>query len=260
MAPGEPDLLAIDLTLLALAYANVLFWRESIPPLPSSWRSLGVLPAAWYANVAIPLYQFFVLRWLWWFCGWCCVLWRLSRLKLHLLPTHPDSLGGLGVINVAHARFAAIMVPLSLVMASHIGLRIAFQHHALHDYKLTIIAILGVSLVMMLPLLTFTGKLLVARNEGLVDYGAFASGYARAFARKWFTGESGSCRGTRQWRHPVARGHAEQLSRRTEDGIFMWNRDVLVPYVLSAALPLAPLVLTEIPIDQLLRRVLEMLG
>ena len=47
----------------------------------------------WYGLVALPVYQFLIYRWSWRLLTWAVFLWRLSRIRLHLVPTHPDLAG-----------------------------------------------------------------------------------------------------------------------------------------------------------------------
>jgi hypothetical protein len=48
------------------------------------------LAGQWYLIVCLTLFRFLMVRWLWRLGFWCFFLWRLSRLDLHLVPTHPD--------------------------------------------------------------------------------------------------------------------------------------------------------------------------
>jgi hypothetical protein len=56
----------------------------------------------WYWMVCMPLFRFLLLRWLWRLALWCVFLWRVSRLELRLVPTHPDRAGGLGYLELVH--------------------------------------------------------------------------------------------------------------------------------------------------------------
>jgi hypothetical protein len=54
----------------------------------------------WFVYVSLPVYQFMLFRWLFRIFVWSRFLWQVSRLDLHLVPTHPDRADGLGfVIN-----------------------------------------------------------------------------------------------------------------------------------------------------------------
>jgi hypothetical protein len=61
---------------------------------------LHLSPAGlWYQFVAIPLVQFFLLRWLWRLAIWTMFLWDVSRLRLNLLATHTNMAAGLGFLG-----------------------------------------------------------------------------------------------------------------------------------------------------------------
>ncbi|MFM7448698.1 MAG: hypothetical protein ACKO24_08885 [Leptolyngbyaceae cyanobacterium] len=51
------------------------------------------LAGKWLALVSLPIYRFLLLRWVWRFIIWACFLWQVSRLRLQLIPTHPDRAG-----------------------------------------------------------------------------------------------------------------------------------------------------------------------
>jgi hypothetical protein len=65
----------------------------------STWQIL-VFPSGatrtmagwWHVFVSLPIFQFLMVRWLWRYLIWCRLLWRISRLDLQLIPTHPDQL------------------------------------------------------------------------------------------------------------------------------------------------------------------------
>jgi len=52
------------------------------------------LPGAYFAFVSIPLFQLILLRRHVRLLVWLQLLWRISRLDLHQVPTHPDRMGG----------------------------------------------------------------------------------------------------------------------------------------------------------------------
>jgi hypothetical protein len=54
------------------------------------------LTGIWYWVVCMTVFRFLMFRWLWRLALWTQFLWRLSRLRLQLAPTHPDGAGGLG--------------------------------------------------------------------------------------------------------------------------------------------------------------------
>ena len=57
------------------------------------------LAGLWYVGVSLPIFQFLLLRWYFRLFIWTRFLWQVSRIDLILVPTHPDQLGGLGLLS-----------------------------------------------------------------------------------------------------------------------------------------------------------------
>src|SRR5262245_14708401 len=97
---------AAEVILLAGVYSLGLWlWHGRVAIETPTWyaRTGGrwaLTPAGyWYVFVSIPIAQFILLRWYMRFFIWFRFLWRVSRIKLNLIPTHPDRCGGLGFIG-----------------------------------------------------------------------------------------------------------------------------------------------------------------
>jgi hypothetical protein len=101
----------------ALAFSSGLdFHRE--------WSVAGAegtpsLAGWWYLAVSRPLFLFLALRWVWRGSLWTGFLFRVSRLPLALMPTHPDLAGGLGFLPICQASFASVVLALSVVVSSY---------------------------------------------------------------------------------------------------------------------------------------------
>ena len=261
-AQPSPSAVSIELALVAFTYASVFLAARLASPPESSWRTGSALAEGWYNAVSIPLFQFLVFRWLWWFGRWCMLLWRISRLRLRLMATHPDDLGGLGFIAVGHAPFALIVLAVSTVLSAEIGQRMRLAGLSLESYKGPILGfVVASALFVATPLLAFSGQLLDAKRRGLLAYGALAFDYAQSFQAKWIDGAG--------LKGAVALGNSDiqalsdlQNSYGTvrRMRVVMWNRQVLVPVVVAAALPMVPLVLSEVPLSQLARLLVKALG
>ncbi len=252
----------VEALLLGLAILNVLLGLGVSPPCPSSWRTDSRAAALWYSIVSIPLFQFLCFRWIWWFWGWSRVLWHASRLNLQLMATHPDRLGGIGFLNVAHARFALIVFALSSVAASQVGVRTTFYGARASESELTIAAVVAFgALFLLTPLLVFSPRLLRTRQRALFDYGSFAFAYTRAFRDRWITG--GPVRGVDTLGSQDIQALSDlqgSFGAVCRMRIVMWEPGLLLVVVFASALPMLPLVLTEVPIKQLLKAALRMLG
>ncbi|MGH8533620.1 MAG: hypothetical protein ACREV1_13040, partial [Gammaproteobacteria bacterium] len=94
-----PDL--IILLIIALIGTQLRGLLEDRPGMPA-WHSLTLadgktfsLAGWWHTFLSVPLFQFLLLRWLWRLSMWGAFLFRVSRLPLRIIPTHPDGAGGL---------------------------------------------------------------------------------------------------------------------------------------------------------------------
>jgi hypothetical protein len=210
----------------------------------------------WNWMVCKPLFQFLLLRWLWQLALWCFFLWRLSRLELHLVPTHPDRAGGLGYLEVVHTEFVPLVLAISAVQSASLAQDIALGGMAVDAIYPSVAFVLVVDAVLFLgPLFIFSRDLWTCKIRGMSDYGALAERYASEFDRKWVGAESA----------PRERllGSADIQSLADLSNAVGIVRDMrLVPisqgmliYLASAALlPLLPLVLFKYPLADLLAK------
>ena len=107
-----------ELALLGFTAASVVVVYDEFPFDFSTWRSLvsdsvhaRTLAGWWHLVVGVGLFQFLVWRWLWRFFIWYAFLWRVSRLNLRLIPTHPDGAAGLGFVEKPNASSGASSSP-----------------------------------------------------------------------------------------------------------------------------------------------------
>ena len=92
-----PELALIAAVYLSVALVFASHVHESRPWALTGEGATHLLPAGWYyAFVSQLVYQFLIGLSLWKWLLWCYFLFRLSRLALQLVPTHPDSHGGIG--------------------------------------------------------------------------------------------------------------------------------------------------------------------
>ena len=229
----------------------------------STWRELpgqgSTLAGLWYAFVSIPLFQFLFMRWCWRLLLWTQQLWHLSRLDLRLLPTHPDLAGGIGGLGVAHIDLSPLASGCTAPLAGTFAERIIFGGAMLESFSLLLVGtVVGLTLVLIAPLLLFTRQLLEIKQRGLLEYGAMASEYARAFDRKWLGEDKPD--GTHMLGSPDLQSLADLGS-----SLDVIGRMRLVPIslrqiimlALAAALPMVPLVLFVFPLDELIVRIIK---
>jgi hypothetical protein len=81
----------------------------------------------WFGLISAPVYRFLLLRWVWRMFLWASFLWRVSKLNLVLIPTHPDMAAGIGFLSEAQLRFGLIAFACGAVVAGQMGNAIVYQ-------------------------------------------------------------------------------------------------------------------------------------
>jgi hypothetical protein len=179
-----------EVTLLVLAFFPVfLFQREWTIGAVSSWHTLGRgLTAAgwWYALFSTPLLRFVLYRWLFRYFIWALLLWRIGRLRLSLLPTHPDHAAGLNFLGIAQKKFGILFCALGCAFAGRMANTMAFENASVSSFKMLMTGFLVLFVIVgLLPLMLLAPKLREVRRAGLLEYGRLANTYSASFDKKW---------------------------------------------------------------------------
>ena len=189
----------VELGLLFLVFTlGHSLWRSETALSTATWYAtpqsghLQLTTAGyWYAFVSIPIFQFILLRWYLRFFVWFRFLWQLSRLNLHLIPTHPDRAGGLAFLGKSAYAFSPILFAQGALLAGLIASRVLYQGENLFSFKMQAAGFIGFFLVFVLgPLTMFTPQLARAKRKGLADYGLLANRYVEGFEQKWVRGDT----------------------------------------------------------------------
>lgn len=258
-----------ELGVLAIAYAvaAVNIERE-VGPGVSSWLVVGgdtarnfTLAGWWYVLLSVPIYQFFIFRWVARLCNWSVFLFRISRLDLQIIPTHPDRAAGLGFVGEALTPMSVIMLAASSVLCSSIGTQVIYRDAKLQEFALAFGFFVLVAVVALLtPFTVFLPKLAVTKRNGLMTYGALATRYTQLFDRKWIAPEGRADQdllGTADIQSLA--DIANSFDRIESMKLFPVELKDLRALLLAAVLPAIPLALTQFSageIGQILAKVL----
>jgi len=188
-----------EVVVLAVAYATTAsnIHRE-LGTGVSSWLAIEGRAALkltfagwWYMLLSVPVYQFFLFRWVMRLCNWAVFLFRVSGLDLQIVPTHPDRVAGLGFVGQALAPTSVIILAASSVLCSSIGTQVIYRGAKLEEFAFAFGAFMVVVIIaFLMPFAMFVPKLALARRDGLLKYGALATRYTQLFDRKWVGGEA----------------------------------------------------------------------
>jgi hypothetical protein len=209
----------------------------------------------WLRLVSLPLFQFLLLRWYFRLFVWSRFLFQVSRIQLKLVPTHPDRLGGLGFLAGTASAFAVLLFAHGAMLAGQIAGRIFYVGAVLTDFKVEIAVVVGFLLLVVFgPLLVFTPQLAQAKRLGAREYGTLAMRYAREFDSKWLRG------GAPEGEQLLGSGDVQSLADMAgshdvvrEMRVAPVTRDAVVQLAAAVLLPIVPLGLTMMPLEQLLK-------
>jgi len=258
------SILAEVLLLVFVYVVGVLVvWRQYTALDVSTWYGQGSagghrLSSAgmWYAYVSLPIFQFLLLRWYFRLLIWIRFLWQVSRIELRLIPTHPDQVGGLGFLGNTVFAFSVLLTAHGGMLAAQIANRIFFAGAALQDFKEEIFVMLVFLLCLVFgPLLVFSPQLSRAKRRGLLEYGTLAERYVREFDGKWLRrgGKSGEpLMGSADIQSLADMGNSFAVVRTMR--LAPISRDAVLELSAAVLVPLVPLLLTVMPVEQLVKK------
>ncbi len=227
---------------------------------PSAPFDLG-FGAWWLIYVARPIFIVLLALWLWRLILLFLLLKRIAALDLAIVPTHPDRSGGLGFIEKLPAAFSLFAFAVSAVLASRLAHDVVY--HGVHVQSLNLLVGVFLVLLVMLclaPLTVFIPKLAAAKRRALLEYGALVGAHGRLVRRRWILGESVD-------EHPLLQAPeigpvADTLSLYdavTKMRAAPIGKTALLIIALPAALPMLALFAIEVPIKDLLQKIVGIL-
>jgi len=206
----------------------------------------------------VPIVQFLLLRWYWRVLVWARLLWQLSRIELRLVPAHPDRYGGLGFLNSTGYAFTILAAAHGALTAGPIASRIFFAGATLTDFGSEIGGVVIFMLCIVLgPLLFFAPQLAAAKQASLLEYGALAERYVRGFDAKWLSGAApanADLIGSADIQSQADLGTSYDVVRTMR--IAPLSLEAVLPLAVATLVPILPLVLTMIPLNELLKKLL----
>jgi len=258
----------VEVALLIFVFTvGTWVWRRQVALDVASWYASPqggemhlTMAGYWFAFVSVPVFQFILLRWYMRILIWFWFLFRVSRLKLHLLPAHPDRAGGLGFLGKSSFAFVPLLFAQGALLAGQIASRIFYNGQSLLAFKMTIAGFVAFFVVAVLaPLFLFTPQLARAKREGLAEYGAFASSYVMDFDQKWLhsKGNDEALLGTGDIQSLADLGNSFAVVR--EMRAIPFATDDVVRLLVATVAPVVPLLLTIMPFEQLLTQAIKII-
>lgn len=217
--------------------------------------------AWWFLFVMRPLFIWLLLVWVWRLVVCIVLLWRISRLTLHLVPTHPDRAGGLGFLKDIPLIFSPVIFASSAVLASRWGHEVFYHDVDVYSFAIPLGVYVATMVILFLgPLVVFTPMLHRFKRRSLLEYGALVGQHGRLVRRRWISQE------------PIPEAPLLQAAELGPviDTVSMYEviaqirpapigKPALLAVVLPAVLPMLPVMAIQIPLKDVLLKLLKML-
>ena len=256
---------AAEVLLLVVVYVVgvQVIWREYLTlqaptwyATPSPGGSTLTFAGFWYGYVSLPMFQFLLLRWYFRIFLWARLMWKMSRIELSLVPTHPDQCAGVAFLGSISTAFMPLAVAHGAVVAGQLASRILHLGATLPQFSLEIAAVVALVLIISLgPLLFFMQQLRRAKIRGNREYGILAERYVREFDTKWLRG------GAPDGEPLIGSADIQSLADLNSSygtvrnmSIIPFGRQAVTELAVGTLVPIAPLLLTMMPLEELIKR------
>lgn len=256
---------------VCLALAFVPAWSGTpvagVLPGLDDWRLHGAAasPAGlWYTAVSVPLLRLLLLLWFWRFLLWTLVLWRLPQVGLDLHPQHPDQAGGLAFVGRAQMRFSPLAAAGGIMLTGAFLNQMLYQDQSLFGLRHLIAGyVIGSTLLLTAPLLLLAPALIHAKRHALYRFDALGNRAARDFDRRWRMGGEPRAEGDSLLDHNDASAYCDfggvyqGVSSMRVVPLSRWN---LLGIALPALVPMLPLLLVAMSVDELVAKLMGLLA
>lgn len=213
----------------------------------------------WYLYVGRTFFLALVLAWLWRIALLTVLFWRIARLDLAIVPTHPDRTGGLGFLERLPTAFAPVVLAMGIAISSRWAHDAVYHDLTLQSLRVEMIAFVIVCvLLFVLPLLALAGPLKRAKKQALLDYGALVGRQGRLVRQRWIDGQ------------PLADEavlNAPELGPVADTGALFdavrsmrtvpIGRSAILPIAAAAVAPLIAVLAIQMPVKELLLKLLQ---
>jgi hypothetical protein len=242
-------------------------WREQFALTGATWyavRSDGTMSLSkagyWYAFISLPIFRFLLFRWYFRMFLWYQFLWRVRGLPLQLNLFHPDHAAGLGFLAGSISAFSPVLLAQTTLFSGAIADRIMHTGARLVDFKLEIAGtIVFLMLAVLAPLAFFVVHLERAHRVARREFGILSSKYVDGFRYKWIqhrTENTEPLLGTPDLQSLA--DLANSFKTVTEIRLLPFGKEALTRLVGVLILPLVPLILTVIPLKEIVSWVVKL--
>jgi hypothetical protein len=248
-----------EFIVLGAVYLQVGYLVESGRVASAAWAvdaaSGAITPAGYYAMLVTQvLFLALIAVALWKWLIWIEVLRQISRMPLQLDATNGDLTGGLGFLSEIPRAFVPIVLAVSAVAGANWRAQILSGQLTLEFLKWPAAA-LGVILLLVffLPLAMFTPALLREKRLSTRVYGSMQHLVSLQFRRKWTPRHQnvsellGAPDVSSLADLSAAFKNIEQMAP------FPFRKSTAIAFLLALALPMIPVITTNIPLKAIMK-------
>ncbi len=259
---------AVDWILLVFVYVNTWMWTaEELTNNSGSWHARLVgghevvtLAGFWVWAFAVPCWFYLCARLAWKICIWTWILWRVSHMKLHLVPSHPDESGGIGFLGELQAMFGIVIFAVGAAIACTVIYKVDIEHASWGTFATDgpwIGYIIIAPLAFLAPLLLFSKQMYLAKHEGIMEYSPATTAYGRRFERTWITSSAYREDGFGMVNDVQAYSNLSAVFKAIESmRIVPFDLVTFGRLVMAAASPMLPLVASRFPLISIVSHLL----
>lgn len=262
------DSKAAEIVIAILAYLVAITGFKLTASSASTWYATQAdgtesltLAGWWLIGFSAPLLHFLMLRWLWRLSVWSRFLGGVRNLDLRLFPTHPDKAAGLGFVGRTQRFFGILLFAISIGVAGVLANEIVYEGYPLRHFAPAIASyvIVGVAVVLS-PLAVFFMTLRRAKRRGLNEYGTLATSYTGSFHRKWILAnnpDNDPLLGTSDIQSLADLGNSYTFIERMYT--VPVDPRVIIHLVVASVLPMTPLLLSVMPLEEIVKLLFKFL-
>jgi len=185
----------------------------------------------------------------------------MSKLNLKLIPTHPDEAAGLAFVGEAHQFFSIILFAVSIATAGVLADDIVYDNISLSHFAPAIaVYVIAAVAILLAPLCVFWRILFQTKRSGLLRYGTLATEYTSSFQRKWIDTprpRKEELLGTGDIQSLADLGNSFSFIEKM--GLLPTGHRTPIIFALACLIPMAPLLLTMMPLEEVVKMVFKVM-
>lgn len=258
----------VSIILFCYIQVATIFYFEINHTSLSSWQldegsgDLGLnMVGKWSVFVSRPFTLFFIYRWILRVFVWGRILARISKLDLRLSPFHADRVGGLGFLSFSVSYFAPFMFAVSVALAGNVADLMLVDGMRLAEFRMPLLGyVILISLFFTYPLFVFSRKLIDLKEKSVFTmYDQIKHVYQKA---ELPTAADPSSK-------PIGDEQIAYISSLSDFNAMMDNvfniREIpfqikdLIPLWVLTVLPFVFVIMIEIPLSEIIARIVSSL-